>query len=181
MQRGAGRDTGLVGDACEIEIIVGIEIIAGDGFAEPQLEIIAYPEHAVDRLGLPEHAGRTGILDSADDRRCLMDIARTVPAEGHGTQVVLLLDRVFLAVETEGHDASVLDHGFVAGCLIIEAVLGIERHGGYPHLLGFFGELVLECRRSRQGDNSRSSLAARGCSLPSSDAAYRSAHRWTAG
>ena len=91
-----------------------------------------------------EHTRWTGIFGTADNGRSLGDKTRTVAAERYGTQVVLLLHRVALAVETERHDASVLDHRLVTRGTRIQAVARIERTSGHPHVLRLGRELVLE-------------------------------------
>ncbi len=106
--------------------------------------MITDAQDTVHRFGFAEEDRHTGVLDTADDGRGLMYIARAVAAERYGAQVVFLFHRVALAVETEGHDAAVAYHGFVAGRLLVEAVLGVERPGGNPHVFALLGEFVLE-------------------------------------
>ena len=127
MERCAGGDAGLVGHTKQAEVVVFVEVVAGDRFAETQLEMIAHRQDAVHRFGIAEEHRHAGVLDAADDGRCLVYIARAVTAERYGTQVIFLLHRVALAIEAEGHDTSVLYHRFVTRCLLIEAILRKER------------------------------------------------------
>ena len=133
----AGGDAGLVGDALELEVVVLVQVVAGDGFREAELQVIADAEDGVGGFRLAEQDGRTGVLHTADDGRSLAYKARTEAAEADGTQVVLLFHRVALAVETEGLDAAVLYHGLVAGGQVVEAVVGVERAQVHPHLVTF--------------------------------------------
>ena len=130
-----GSYTRLVGHALELEVIVLVEVVTCYGFREAQLEVIAYAEHGVGRLRVAEQDRRTRILDAADDGRSLADEARTVAAEADGTQVVLLLHRVTLAVEAERSDLAVLDHRLVARSQVVQAVVGVERALVHPHLV----------------------------------------------
>ena len=139
-----GSDTGLVGHATELEVIILIEVVAGYRFAEAELEVVAYAEDSVRRFGVAEEDRRTGILDTADDGRSLADEARTIAAETYGTEVVLLLHRVTLAVEAERSDTAVLNHRLIARSLVVKAVVGIERAGVHPHLVALLRQFVLE-------------------------------------
>ena len=144
VQRGACCDAGLVGHALEAEVVVLVQVVAGNRLREAELEVVTHAEDAVRRFGVTEDDRRTRILDAADDGRSLVDEARAVSAEADGTQVVLLLHRVALAVEAEGCDTAVDDLLLAARSLIIEAVAGIERAQVHPHVLRLGGELVLE-------------------------------------
>ena len=139
-----GGDTGMVGDAEELEVIILIEVITGYRFIEPQQQMVAYTEDGIRRFGIAEHTRRTGVFRSTDNRRSLRYKSRTVAAEADGAQVILLLHRVPLTVETELRNTSVLNHRFIACSECIEAVAGVERTLVHPFLLALRGEFILE-------------------------------------
>ena len=144
MEGRTGGDADRVGHPTELEVIILVEVVTGDRFVEPQLEVIAHTEDSVHRFGFSEDARRTGVLHTGNDRRGLGDKPCTVSAEGDGTQVVFLLHGIFLTVETEGSNTSVFNHGFVARCSVVERVGSIERTEVHPHLIALRGEFVLE-------------------------------------
>ena len=144
MQARTGGYTRGVGHTHDLEIVILVQVVAGYGFVEAQFEVRAYAEDGIGRLRCTKDARGTGIFRAADDRRSLGDEARTVAAEGYGTQVVLLLYRVALAVEAEGHNTAVLNHRLIAGGLLVERFIGIERTLVDPHILRLGGEFVLE-------------------------------------
>ena len=106
--------------------------------------MIAYSQNRVHRFRFAEHSRRTRVLDARDDRRGLAYKSRSVTAERHCAQVVFLLHGVFLSVETERGDPTILNHGFVTRCFLIERVGSIERAEVHPHLIALGRELVLE-------------------------------------
>ena len=65
-------------------------------------------------------------------------------AERYGTQVILLLHRVALAVETDVLDTSAGDHRLRARSGIIEAVAVVVRAEVDPSVVGLFTEFVLQ-------------------------------------
>ena len=138
------RDTRRVGHAEDLEVIVLIEPVAGYRLRETEGYIVLQRKDTVGRVRLAEQDRRTGIFDTADDRRFLGHKARSVAAEGNGTQVVVEFFRITLAVEAERRDTSVLDHGFVTRCSVVEAVIREEGTLGYPGIVVLRGELVLE-------------------------------------
>ena len=144
MDSRTGGDTRLVGHALELEVVVLVQVVAGDRLREAQLKVIAYAEYGVGGLRVAEQYRRTRILHTANHGRSFAYEARTVAAEAYGTQVVLLLHRVFLAVEAERSDLAVLDHRLVARSQVVQAVLGVERALVHPHLVALLCELVLE-------------------------------------
>ena len=144
IERGGLRDTRVVGYAEDLEVIVLVQPITGDGFAKAHRYIVLERQDTVGGTCLAEQYGRTGVFRTADDRRSLADEARSVAAVGDGTQVVVQFFRIALAVEAESLDAAVLYLGFVACRLVIQAVVGIERALGYPGIVVLRRELVLE-------------------------------------
>ena len=106
--------------------------------------MVTHAQNAVRRFRFTEHNRRTCIFRSADHRRRLRYKARSVAAEADCTQVVALLHRITLAVETERRDTSVLYHRLIAGGVVVETVFGIERAEVNPTLLTLGREFVLE-------------------------------------
>ena len=144
IERGGLRDTGSIGDAKNLEVIILVEPVTGYRFAEPQFDIVLQRQDAVGWQCLTEQHRRTGVLDTADDGRSLGDKARTVAAERYGTQVVVEFLRVTLAIEAERRDSSVLYLRFVTRSEGVETVVGEERAGIDPRIVVLRGELVLE-------------------------------------
>ena len=135
IERGGLRDTGSIGDAKNLEVIILVEPVTGYRFAEPQFDIVLQRQDAVGGQCLTEQHRRTGVLGAADDGRSLGDKARTVAAERYGTQVVVEFLRVALAIEAERLDAAVDDLRFVARSKVIQAVVGVERALVHPRFV----------------------------------------------
>ena len=106
--------------------------------------MVAHTENAVRRFGFAEHDGHTGILDTGEYGRCFRDIGRTIAAEGHSAQVVLLLHRVALAIESDILDPSGIHHRFGARCFVVVRAVGVERAEVDPSVVGLHAQLVLE-------------------------------------
>ena len=144
VERDTGGDTGLVGIAYELEVIILIEVVTGDGFVEPKQQVIAYAQDGVSRQCLAEYARYTRIFYTALNRGCAGDEAIAVTTEGYCSQVVLLLHRVALAVETDVLNTTAIDHRLVARSGIIEAVVCIVRAEVHPVIVAMGSEFVLE-------------------------------------
>ena len=144
MQGYAGGDTGFVGITGHLEVIILIEVVTGDGFVEAQLEVVSHAEDSISGFGLTEHTRVARIFDTGQYLGAAGDEARAVTAERYGAQVILLLHRVALAIETEVLDLTVLNHALRAGCQLIEAVLLIVRAEVDPCVVGVGRQFVLQ-------------------------------------
>ena len=125
-------------------MVVLIKPVAGYGFTEAERDIVLQSEYPVGGLRFAEEHRRTRVFDTANHRRGLGHESGSVAAEADGAQVVVEFLRVAVTVETEGGDAAVLNLGFVARGLLIEAVVGVERALVYPRIVVLGGQFVLE-------------------------------------
>ena len=124
-QRCAGRQTDIIGHAQQLEVIILVQIIAGYRFIETQKQIATDAEDAVSGFGLTEDARWTRILNTGEHRGRTVDKPASIAAEGYGTQVVLLLHRVALAIEMYIIDTPAFNHRFVARSGVIERVVSV--------------------------------------------------------
>ena len=137
-------DTRRIRHATQLEMVVLIKPVAGYGFTEAERDIVLQSEYPVGGLCFAEKHRRTRVFDTTHHRRRLAHKPRAVAAERHRTQVVTEFLRVAVTVETEGGDAAVLNLGFVARGLRIEAVIGIEGALVHPRIVVLGGQFVLE-------------------------------------
>ena len=144
MERHIGGDASLVGNTDDLEVIILIEVVSGNRFIETQLEVIPHSQDGVSGFGFAEHARVAGILDTGQDGGGPGDESRPMPAEGNRAQVVLLLYRIPLAVETEILYLSILDHRLSTGSELIETVLGVVRAEIDPCIIGLRRQFVLQ-------------------------------------
>ena len=144
VERGARRDASArVGDAEQLEVVVLVKVVAGNGFIEAQLDVVGHAEDAEGRFGLAEDARRTSVLGTREHRRRLGDEARAVAAEAHGAQVVVLLDGVALAVEVYVVDAAAGNHSLGAAGGGIDGAVVIVGADGHPLVGALRRQLVL--------------------------------------
>ena len=125
MERNTGGDTRLIGIAHNLEVIILVEVVTRDGFVEAQQDHVAHAKDGVRRFRFSKYARYTRILYTAPNRGRAGDEAVAVTAEGYCAQVVLLLHRVALAVETDVLNTTAIDHRLVARSGVIEAVVCI--------------------------------------------------------
>ena len=71
VERGGLCDAGGIRYAEDLEVVVLIEPVACNGFAEPELDVAVEFEYSVSRQRFAEQHGRTRIFRTADDGRCL--------------------------------------------------------------------------------------------------------------
>ena len=106
--------------------------------------MVAHTENAVRRFGFAEDNRYACILDTGQYRRRFGDIRCTVAAEGNGAEVILLLHRVALAIESDILDPSGIHHRFGARSGVVVRTVGVERAEVHPSVIGLLAEFVLE-------------------------------------
>ena len=103
------RNAALVGPSQHLEVVHGRQVVACDGFGEGNLDVVADAQNAVGGLRCAEGNRTTRILDTCQDIRRTGQVTISMTAYGYGTQVVVLLDGVNLAIEV-GIYESVIGH-----------------------------------------------------------------------
>ena len=144
VERGALRDFAAVEIARHVEVVHFAQIVAGDVFAEYNLDVVGCRKHAVGRLRVAEGCGAARILHTREDRRGRGDEARAVAAVGHGAEVVELLRGIGLAEEARADVAVRAEHLLRAAGSGVERGVGVVAANVHPVLLGLVGEFVLQ-------------------------------------
>ena len=144
VERGALRDFAAVEIARHVEVVHLAQIVAGDVFAEYNLDVVGCRKHAVGRLRVAEGCGAARILHTREDRRGRGDEARAVAAVGHGAEVVELLRGIGLAEEARADVAVRAEHLLRAAGSGVERGVGVVAANVHPVLLGLVGEFVLQ-------------------------------------
>ena len=144
VERGALRDFAAVEIARHVEVVHLAQIVAGDVFAEYNLDVVGCRKHAVGRLRVAEGCGAARILHTREDRRGRGDEARAVAAVGHGAEVVELLRGIGLAEEARADVAVCAEHLLRAAGSGVERGVGVVAANVHPVLLGLVGEFVLQ-------------------------------------
>ena len=127
-----------------MEVIVLIQIIAGYRFVEAKQYLVIAGKNTIRRIGFAKYARHACILYTAHDCRWTCDESVSVAAERYSAQVILLLHRVTLAVETDILDTSAADHSLRTRCPLIEAVVRIIRAEVDPCFVALRRQFVLE-------------------------------------
>ena len=144
VERRRGGDVGTDRRAQHLEVVNLTQVVAGNGLGEGNLDVIADVQDAVNGFGCSEQTRQTGILDTAQNGRRGGEEASGMTSIDHGTQVVVLLYGVGLAIEGSHDDAVIGDGvGYSAG-LSHEAAVGIVRADVHPVLIALCRELVLQ-------------------------------------
>ncbi len=119
------RDVQIVGAADDFEVSVLVQIVARDRLAEAYREGVLDGENTVRRGRDTEYLRAAGVLGALQHIRRAGDKAVAVASVGDGTQLVLLLHRVAVAVEADAVDAAARNHRLVARSQAVEAVAGV--------------------------------------------------------
>ena len=142
-RRGLG-DFAACGVPGHVEVVHLAQVVHRDVFAEGDADVVVDGQHAVGRFDVAERGGPARVLDARQDGRRTGDESVAVAAVGHGTQVVLLLNRVFLAEEAgldvavvANHGAGAVGGGVAGGVGVVTAQVG-------PVLLALGRDLVLQ-------------------------------------
>ena len=86
VERGAGRDAAAgVGDAQQLEVVVLVEVVSGNGLVEAQLDVVGHAEDAIGRFWLAEDARTARVFDTREHLGRLGDEAAPMAAEAHRT------------------------------------------------------------------------------------------------
>ena len=105
-QRSGLRDIQIVGAADDLEIGVLVQIVAGDRLAETNGERLLDGQNSIRRGRNTEYLRTTGVLGALQHGRRIGDKTIAVASVGDGTQFVLLLHRVAVAIEANPVDAT---------------------------------------------------------------------------
>ena len=98
-QAGRGRQAVRLRLSQHLKVVDAAQIVAGNVLREGYLDVVADAQDAVHRLRCTEGTWRTGILDTCQYLRRACQESTGVAAVVHGTDVVVLLYRVYLAIE----------------------------------------------------------------------------------